>query len=354
MTYVIMDNFLKDRGELAFVINQNLLQASGGGDGFRKFLIKGKTPVKVRSVHDFLNVEPFKDLGVNNKTATIILQKNEKNEYPLIYRKWDKCHKKTISSAAPIHEYNSPWMITTPDKREIFDRMINFKKENSYRARKGVDTSANAVYWVNVKRKVNNLLSYVDNTPSNSKKSVPLVTDCLVETSLLFPLLRGKDVKKWRYHSEYSILLPYYNDGRYIPKEDLQLKYPHTWEYFYKERHHYLEILQNRATYNKFIKRSDKNAPEYALYNIGAYTFSTYKVIWKALAKGVEAVTISKENNQHMIPDHNLLMIPLEDEDEAYYLSGVLNAQIVSGFVTAYISWFLSAHILERIHIPAS
>lgn len=70
------------------------------------------------------------------------------------------------------------------------------------------------------------------------------------------------------------------------------------------------------------------------------------------MAKGIEAVTISKDQDQLIIPDHNLLMIPLENEDEAYYLSGVLNAQIVSEFVTAYISWFLSGHILERIHIP--
>lgn len=98
MTYVIMDNFLKDGAKLAFVINQNLLQASGGGDGFRKFTIKEKTPVKVESVNDFVEVEPFKDLGVNNKTATIILRKGEANSYPVLYKKWHKCSKKVIGS----------------------------------------------------------------------------------------------------------------------------------------------------------------------------------------------------------------------------------------------------------------
>lgn len=75
MTYVIMNNFLKDHGKLAFVINQNLLQTSGGGEGFRKFQIKEKIPVSVESVNDFVDVEPFKNLGVNNKTATIVLKK---------------------------------------------------------------------------------------------------------------------------------------------------------------------------------------------------------------------------------------------------------------------------------------
>lgn len=62
MTYVIMDNFLKDGAKLAFVINQNLLQASGGGDGFRKFTIKDEIPIGVKSVNDFVEVEPFRDL----------------------------------------------------------------------------------------------------------------------------------------------------------------------------------------------------------------------------------------------------------------------------------------------------
>ncbi|MDE6184761.1 MAG: N-6 DNA methylase, partial [Lachnospiraceae bacterium] len=96
MTYVIMDHFLKDGGRLAFVINQNLLQASGGGDGFRKFMIKEKIPVSVKSVNDFVDVEPFRSLGVNNKTATIVLKKNEKTQYPIIYKKWHRCGKKTI------------------------------------------------------------------------------------------------------------------------------------------------------------------------------------------------------------------------------------------------------------------
>ena len=66
LTYVVMDNFLKDNGTLAFIINQNLLQAYGGGEGFRKFLIKGNTPVKVIKVDDFVLVEPFLSLGASN------------------------------------------------------------------------------------------------------------------------------------------------------------------------------------------------------------------------------------------------------------------------------------------------
>ena len=59
LTYAVMDNFLKDNGTLAFIINQNLLQAYGGGEGFRKFLNKGNTPVKVIKVDDFVLLNHF-------------------------------------------------------------------------------------------------------------------------------------------------------------------------------------------------------------------------------------------------------------------------------------------------------
>ena len=370
MTYVIMDHFLKDGAKLAFVINQNLLQASGGGDGFRKFTIKEKIPVSVKSVNDFVEVEPFKDLGVSNKTATIILQKNETNTYPVVYKKWYKCKKKVIGSnekkddilnkqieykkfyASPINEYNSPWMITTTDQKKTFDKMLNKGVEASYRARKGVDTSANAIFWVKEKKKVKFNLILVDNSPENSRKDISHISNFLLETDYVYPLLRGKDVKKWRYSSEYSIILPYASDGKVVGKKELVTSCPNTFDYFFSNRHGFCPVLRERATYKKFILRQDEHAPEYSLYNIGEYTFSSYKVIWKALARGVEAVTISKENNRMLIPDHNLLMVPLEDEMEAYYLTGILNSDIVSEFVNAYVAWFISGHILERINIP--
>lgn len=370
MTYVIMDNFLKDGAKLAFVINQNLLQASGGGDGFRKFMIKERIPVSVKSVNDFVEVEPFKDLGVNNKTATIILKKNEVNTYPILYKSWYKRGKKIIGAneskeniflnkiqckellASPIDEYNSPWMIATREQKRNLEKLINKEKDSCYRARKGVDTSANAIFWVKEKRKIKSDLMLVDNSPENSRKAVHAVAGFPIETDMLYPLLRGKDVKRWEYNAEYSIIVPYTEDGKVVEKKELLITCPNLFDYFYLDRHDFVSVLRERATFKKFVLRQDENAPEYSLYNIGSYTFAPYKVVWKALAKGVEAVVISKEDNRMIVPDHNLLMVPLEEEPEAYYLAGILNADIVSQFVNAYVAWFISGHILDRIRIP--
>jgi methylase of polypeptide subunit release factors len=88
MTYVIMDNFLKNNGKLGFVINQNIFQSSGGGQGFRKLMIKDTTPIKIKKVNDFVKVQPFKDLGADNKTAIFTAIKNKETTFPVDYIVW--------------------------------------------------------------------------------------------------------------------------------------------------------------------------------------------------------------------------------------------------------------------------
>jgi len=371
MTYVIMDNFLKDKGKLGFVINQNIFQSSGGGQGFRKLLIKDTIPIKIEKVNDFVNVQPFKDLDADNKTAVFTAIKNEETEFPVDYIVWhkkvkgkiyadeplesvlnDKIDKQNLK-AKPIKEYNSSWIIGTNKELNIFDRMITNKQTN-YKARKGVDTSANAIYWVKVKGYVPMNKVLISNSPETSRKKIKHIENAVIEKDLLYPLLRGSGIRRWVAESEYDIIIPYTSDGKVISVEDLKINYPKTYEYFYKKEHGFINILINRGIYKKHYKSIEtaKSAPEYVLYDIGSYTFAPYKVVWKALASGMIATTISSIDNRLVIPDHNVVMIPMYDEDEAYYLSGVLNAKIVSRFVNAYISWFFSTHILEHMYIP--
>jgi len=371
MTYVIMDNFLKDKGKLGFVINQNIFQSSGGGQGFRKLMIKDTTPIKIEKVNDFVMVQPFKDLGADNKTAIFTAIKNEETSFPVDYVVWDKKTKgkiyadvslesvlndkidKEVLKAKPIKEYNSSWIVGTKKELIIFWKMLTDKKPN-YKARKGVDTSANAIYWVKIKENIPANKALVVNSPENSRKEIKHIENVVIEKDLLYPLLRGSGIRRWVAESEYDVIVPYTSDGKVMQVEDLKVNYPKTYDYFYKKDHGFIDILVNRGIYKKHYEslKTSKEAPEYVLYDIGSYTFSPYKVVWKALASGMIATTISSIDNRLVIPDHNVVMIPIYDEDEAYYLSGVLNAKIVSRFVNAYISWFFSTHILEHMYIP--
>ena len=370
LTYVVMDNFLKDNGTLAFIINQNLLQAYGGGEGFRKFLIKGNTPVKVIKVDDFVLVEPFLSLGASNRTAVIYMKKGEKTIYPVQYNKWYKLEKGIIDAedtlmsvltkvdftsliAEPVNNiYNSSWMIGTEEQLEIFSKM---QGKCNYLARKGVDTSANGIYWVEVLDKLRGKV-IIRNTPENSKKAIPQFNGA-IEEKYLYPLVRGKDIHKWKYVTPYKVIIPYEeNMKKPVSKDTFQSESENLYKYFYDSNFNpnsemFLQILTSRGIYKKHYE--NVNVPEYVLYNIGEYTSAPYKVVWKALAsKGMEACVISSEKGKLIIPDHNNVMVPFEDREEAYYFCAIVNSKLIGEFIDSYISWFKSNHILENISIP--
>ena len=53
------------------------------------------------------------------------------------------------------------------------------------------------------------------------------------------------------------------------------------------------------------------------------------------------------------VPDHKLYFVPVSNEDEAAYLTGLLNAEIVSEAVTSYAaSLGLGAGVVETLRLP--
>lgn len=54
-----------------------------------------------------------------------------------------------------------------------------------------------------------------------------------------------------------------------------------------------------------------------------------------------------------MIPNEKLMLIPFSNEDEAHFVSSVLNSSIIKLFVASYvIETSISTHITERLRIP--
>ena len=365
-----MDKYLKNNGKLGFVLPQNLIQASGGGDGFRRFKIKDEKFVKVIEVDDFSLVQPFSDIGASNKPATFILKKGEKTTYPVEYNKWSKVNKGKMQSDQPLNAIlpllkmegfvaepvkvekdNSSWLISGKQNIKKLKKLVGV---SNYRARKGVDFSLNGLYWGKItKTNKLNISSFINQNEIGRKKVMQY--NVPIENSLLFPILRGKDVSRWQANPEYVAIIPYTNNGKCIANDILKSKYVNTYKFFYKTDDKILELIEKRGIYQKHLINA--KVPSHGLYNIGPYTYSPYKVVWKALASGMISTVISTINtkelgNKLIIPDHNLLMIPFKNEQEAHFLCAVLNSEILNEFVTSYISWFYSSHILENINIP--
>jgi hypothetical protein len=82
-----------------------------------------------------------------------------------------------------------------------------------YRAWKGTDTrGGNGVFWLKILAEKNELI-VARNTPEFSRKEIPDV-DWSFEPGLIYPLLKGKETKRWRTDPEYAILYPHDGDSR--------------------------------------------------------------------------------------------------------------------------------------------
>lgn len=363
LTYASMDKYLVDGGKLGFIITQSALKTSGAGEGFRRFQIDDK-PIAVLCVDDMSRIRPF--AGAETRTIVMIMQKGEKSKYPVSYLLWDKPSRgKTIKEdltleqvqsithivdfvAEPISEPNSSWMSGRPAALPAMRKIIG---KSDYHAHAGVYTGgANAIYWLEILGQEGDLLR-VRNDIEGSKRPVKQV-ETLIEPDFIYPLLRGRDVKRWQAIPTANILLVQNPETRkgYDP-DWLKENYPYTYNYLAQ----FEEMLRSRATFKRYFK---KGAPFYSMFDVGDYTFEPYKVVWKGFGtKTMQATVIASiegkpiMTNQAMHP-----FIGLDDQDEAHYIATCLNSAPFEYAVISHTQLggksFAQSGILERLRIP--
>lgn len=365
MTYVSMDKYLKENGKLGFVITQTLFKTKGGGEGFRKFTIADKTPIKVLNVDDMIDLQPFED--ASNWTSVFICQKNKKTEYPVPYFVWLKKPKAKIAtdstlekikqevnilsqSAVPIdsNNINSPWLTGRKDAINIISKAIG---KSDYRARAGICGGVNWIYWVDIIKEISKDEVLIKNI-ADAGKGKTWEETIAIEKALLFPLLRWSDVKRWVYDHKNYILTPQQtsNYAFAIPLPQIKHNYPKTFSYLNK----FKNILENRPGYKKFLS----GQPFYASYNIGNYTFTKYKTIWRRMDNRINAVVISELNDKIigkklLLPQETISFIPFDNSEEAHYVCAIMNSSIVNLVAKSYSvgKSFGSPHILNYIPI---
>ena len=154
--------------------------------------------------------KPFK---ATNNPCLIFCKKGEKTTYPLPYIKW-KWNKETAQFtpsiiknqfASPIHEHDSPWITGSV---RLLDVAKKFAGESDYRAKPGVCTWLNGVFWVKILEQLEDGLVRIENQPGLGRIPVPKV-QTLVEEESVYQLLRGRDITPWQVKlSNLAILIP--------------------------------------------------------------------------------------------------------------------------------------------------
>lgn len=339
--YVCMDYYVKTGGALGFVITQSVFK-TGANEGFRRFSYGARKTFRVESVSDLSLLLPF-DNAVN-RTAVLVARKGQATSYPVPYPLWiptvprsnvaDEGLDEVLSQfqiqnwlAAPVEPSvrESTWLTAPEAAFPVMRKIIGDRSQAIMdRAYAGSCTWLNGAYWVErVKTSARRpLIRNLGDVGKNKLESVTVA----IEEDFLFPLLRGRDVQAWHAEASALIIVPHREDNfaKPVGVSELKRNSPLTFEYF----KHFEQKLRARSGY----KQLHKERPEfYVVGNVGDYILSSYKVVFKDLTDMfqcavVEPAAFDGLTSRPVIPDHTLLFLTCNSEDEAYFIAGSLNS----------------------------
>jgi hypothetical protein len=361
--YIGADFYLSDGGHLGYVITQTLFKTKGAGDGFRRFAIPengGKTVIRPLKVHDFSSMQLFEH--ATNRTAILICTKQTEDfHYPVPYVSWTghsrippylslkdvrKLTSRRKMRAIPIDRKvrTSPWL-TAP--RKTLPALKKILGKSDYEARAGCCTWLNGVYWVQVLMELPREKALIENMHNIGSLKVSKKQHS-VERDLIYPLLRGRDVSRWRSTPSLHILMaqdPRTRSG--IPEQKMKVQLPKTYEYF----KFFESQLRQRSGFRKYFSPSD---PFYSIYNVGNYVLSRWKLVWREQAASFTCAVIDRKDGKAIIPDHKLMYVPFNTATEAHYVAAALSSAPVRLLVKSYASSVsTSTHVLEHVAVPA-
>lgn len=372
ITYTVSDKWLKNNGKLIFVITQSHFQAPSS-EGFRSFTINDEFKLIPTVVEDFKELKPFTD--ASNKTAVVVFEKSNTKEinYPIEYNIWKakSGFKKTIAfhsnlkdvkdqlnvlemEANPVTSIKSPWAILP--KGRFQDLSIIRGRSEWVQGRKGITADLNGIYFVKIldQNKGKGLVK-IQTRPEAGRKDIGGTKQYWVEEDFLYPLIKGAgDFKKFKFNPKEELYAFVPNKGIQVEnfnesEEMLTLNLPRTKKYF----NDFSNLLEKRSTWKLYLK----SRPNYAVYNVGTYTFAPYKVLWAEQSKNfVSAVATNHKNslvkNNIYIPDHKVYFADFYHEEPAYYLCGLLNSKLVKEFIESHNINIQIGNIFKHLNLP--
>jgi hypothetical protein len=329
-TYVWADQWLTEHGRMALLLSQTLFQSSGGGEAFRRFELPDKRWLRIVRVDEIAGRKPF--ANAYNRTVIAVFELSAlPPAYPIPYfrnaEKWE---------ARPVGpEPGSAWRIAPAAQAAWMDRLCG---PSPYVGRVGAHTGGAAgVYRVEVLAR-NGGVVRIRNLARAGRVVFP-ECETEVEAGLVYPFLRGRDVRRWSARPSEFALIPHRCDGRPLGISEMP---PLARAYFEQFR----QQLTARPHYRRHFAGAGK--PYWSMYNVGPYTFAEHRVAWREQSAGFACAVLEGR----IVADAKLTVVPCSSGDEAHYLAALLNSTPAREFINAYVVPVqISTHVLKRLRI---
>ena len=171
-----------------------------------------------------------------------------------------------------------------------------------------------------------------------------------IEPEFIHPLLRGRDVDRWAFNPTYNILLPQdvNQPSKAYPEKRMEIDFPKTFVYL----KHFESVLKARSGYRQFFDPS--RGAFYSVYNVGSYTYSRYKVLWREVANDIRAAVVETDSDESkaIIPDHTLVCVAAKSSEEAHFVCATLTSSPADYVVRGYIAGHPSTNVLKYVRVP--
>jgi len=187
----------------------------------------------------------------------------------------------------------SPWITAYMAALKAVRKVVG---QAEYQARAGSCTWLNGVYWLKVIEPGVEGRVIVENLHDVGKIPIPRAR-ADIEPDLLYPLLRGRDVGRWRAHPSAHILVTQ-DPGTRTGYDEVWMRTTLTHTYLYLKQ--FESQLRKRSGYRKYF--DPEVDPFYTMYNVAEYTFSPIKVVWGALAHTVSAAVVVEQPATETLP----------------------------------------------------
>jgi hypothetical protein len=259
--------------------------------------------------------------------------------------------------ATPVSETmeGSPWAVMKPG---VFAQCrALFGNSNWVNGRKGITTDLNGVYFVEVvDYNESDMMVKVRTRPSEGKTDIGSARDFWVEADILFPLAKGAgDIQPCYFKPEMALHAFVPNSGIDKASRDEAARkinttsLPKTYRFFRE----YKTELEKRSTYRLRMR----NAPFFCVYNVGTYTFAPFKVLWAEMSGNFCAAVATSGDvpglgKRVYVPDHKLYFAEFQDAKPAYYLCGLLHAELVKEIIEAHHVALNMGDIFKHVSLP--
>jgi len=165
----------------------------------------------------------------------------------------------------------------------------------------------------------------------------------LLEDEYLYPLLKSSDLANGRLDPKRYVLLTQrrVNDDT----SEIRRRAPNTWKY----------LIQHAQYLDRRKSTIYAQRPRFAVFGVGEYTFSPWKVAVSGLYKDIHFFFVGSAEDKPIVVDDTCYFVPCHTRDEAVFVEELLNSDPAGKFIRSLVFFDakrpVNAGVLRRIDL---